>query len=216
MPNKPVLFTSPGSHHARRVALVIHELGLDVELRPIDVRPRGMGGENSKPEFLQVNPFGRVPVLQDGDFALTESNAIMTYLCEMHGFNDLWPADLRTRAQIAKWQFVQAAHLSPTADALLYENVVKPMLGKQPDAETAARHHEHFHRLADILDGAWSGQDYLVGNHVTCADLSLVTALMYQRAAQIPVAEHGPLVAWMERMHARPSWKGTEPLPRPR
>jgi glutathione S-transferase len=211
MANNPVLFTSPGSHHARRVALVIHELGLDVELRPVDVRPRGMGGENSRPEFLQINPFGRVPVLCDGDFTLTESNAIMTYLCEKHGYNDLWPANLQTRAQIAKWQFVQAAHLSPTADALLYENVVKPMLGKQPDAEATARHNENFRRLADILDRALSDQDYLVANRVTCADLSLVTALMYQRAAQIPVAEHGPLTAWIERMHARPSWKATEP-----
>jgi glutathione S-transferase len=211
MPTKPVLFTSPGSHHARRVALVIHELGLDIDLRPIDVRPRGMGGENDAPEFLKLNPYGKVPTLQDGDLVLTESNAIIGYLCEKHGFNPLWPADLAERAQIVKWQFVQAAHLSQAADGLLYENLVKPMMGDQPDPEAVARRTEDFHRCAGVLDEALSGQDYLVAGRVTCADLSMATALMYARSAAIPVAEHAPLTAWLGRIQARPSWKATEP-----
>src|SRR5947209_19853443 len=105
MPTKPVLYMSPGSHHSRRVTLLVHELARDVERRPIGVRPRGMGGENESPDYLKLNPLGKVPLLKDGDYVLTESNAIMAYLAERHGFNPLWPTDLAERAQILKWQF---------------------------------------------------------------------------------------------------------------
>jgi len=213
MTARPVLHTSPGSHHARRVALLIHELGLDVELRPMDVRPKGMGGDNDTPEFLRLNPYGKAPVLQDGELVLTESNAIMAYLAERHGFNPLWPADLTERAQILKWQFLQAAHLSAAADGLLYENLMKPMLGQRPDEAAVASLTQAFHRCAGVIDVALSQSDYLAAGRVTCADLSVVTALMYARAAQIPVGEHPPLAAWAARMQDRPSWRGTEPPP---
>src|SRR5262249_20566058 len=99
------------------------------------------------------------------------------------------------------------------ADGLLYENVVKPMLGQQSDAALTRRLVENFHRSAQVLDRTLEDHDYLVGDHVTLADLSVVTAFMYARAAQIPVAEHRPFVAWMARLEARPSWKATEPPP---
>ena len=213
MPDKTILFMSPGSHHSRRVRLLIHELGLDVEERPVGTLPRGMGGENEKPEFLAINPFGKVPVLQDGDLIVAESNAIMYYLCEKHGPSTLWPAELPARAKIQSWQFAQAAHLSPVADGLLLENVVKPMLGKPSDAAIVSTLTDEFHRLAAVLDATLSNQPYLLGQDITCADLSIATALMYAPAAQIPVAEHAPLSAWLARIHARASWKTTEPPP---
>ena len=70
MQQKPILFMSPGSHHSRRVMLLINEMGTDVEQRIVDVRPPGMGGENQQAEFLALNPAGKVPVLKDGDLVL--------------------------------------------------------------------------------------------------------------------------------------------------
>jgi glutathione S-transferase len=213
MPTRPILHTSPGSHHARRVALLIHELGLDVEVRAMDVRPKGMGGANDTPEFLALNPYGKVPVLEDGDLVLTESNAIMAYLAERHGFGPLWPADLAERAQILKWQFLQGSHLSLAADGLLYENVMKPMMGREPDEAARASLIQSFHRCAAVLDEALSKSPYLVAGRVTCADLSVVTALMYARATQLPIDAHPPLAAWVARIQERPSWRATEPPP---
>jgi glutathione S-transferase len=79
MPTKPVVFTSPGSHHACRVALLIHELGRASKPNSVSLTcvPAGMGSENEKREFLALNPYGKVPVLKDGDLVPTESNAIM-------------------------------------------------------------------------------------------------------------------------------------------
>ncbi len=210
-----VLMTSPGSHHCRRVAMLIHELKLDVTMQNVDVRPPGMGGENESPEFKRLNPNAKVPVLRDGDFVLTESNAIMTYPCEKHGHSAFWPEELAARARIQSWQYWQAAHLSPTADGLLSENMVSPMMGREPDAAILAELTKSFHRWADVLDDALGRHDYLTGSEPTCADLSVVTALMYAAPARIPTAEHAVLSEWLKRMHARDSWIATTPPPMP-
>lgn len=211
MHDKPNLLMSPGSHHARRVRMLIHEMDIEVEERVIGVRPPGMGGENETPEFLSINPAGKVPVLQDGDLTIVESNAIMMYLAETQGPTDLWPADPRTRAQISQWQFFQAAHLSPTADGYLSENVVKPMIGKMPDARKLEELSAALKRWCRVLERALEGSDYLVGSTPTCADLSVTCAFMYERAAQIPISENKTVEAWLRRMQRRDSWIATEP-----
>src|ERR1700753_1884771 len=106
---KPILYSSPGSPSSRRVVMLIRELGLDLDIHDIDVRPRGMGGDNDKPEFLQINPNGKVPVLREGDLTLWESPAISWSLAEQHASstgNDtpLWPRAARARAEISMWQ----------------------------------------------------------------------------------------------------------------
>ena len=202
---------SPGSHHSRRVLLLIQEMGIDVEEKIVGVRPPGMGGENESADFLALNPAGKVPVLQDGPLTLTESNAIMTYLAETQGPTELWPSDPTHRAKISQWQFFQAAHISPNADGFLYENVVKPMMGQLVDTEAVEQLTQTFHRWCGVLSKTLDKADYLVGNKLSCADLSVACAFMYERAAQLPVADHQSVQAWLGRIHARDSWVATEP-----
>ncbi|MGF1467962.1 MAG: glutathione S-transferase family protein [Sandaracinaceae bacterium] len=215
MAERPTLYTSPGSHHSRRVALLIHELGVDVEQRHVDVRPPGMGGETESEAFLALNPNGKVPVLVDGDLTVFESNAIMAYLCDRYGPTELYPEDRARRALVQQWQYWQAAHLSPTADGLLGEHTLKPMMGGAPDEATVAQLEAEFHRWATVLDKTLKRREHLAGPSLTCADLSVATALMYATAARLPVAEHAPLDAWLARVQSRPSWKDTTPPPLP-
>ncbi|MDJ0922210.1 MAG: glutathione S-transferase family protein [Henriciella sp.] len=215
MQDKPILFMSPGSHHSRRVTLLVHELELELDERVVGVRPPGMGGENEQPEFLKINPAGKVPVLQDGELVLSESNAIMTYLAETYGPTPLWPHGAAERARIAQWQFFQAAHISPTADGLLYENVVKPMMGQAADRGAVERLTASFHRWCRVLETGLDADNYLTGAQLTCADLSVACAFMYDRAAQLPLAEHPPVQAWYKRIQSRPSWVATEPPTQP-
>jgi glutathione S-transferase len=204
---KPILYVSPGSHHSRRVTMLVRELGADVELANVEVRPPGMGGKNHEPEFLRINPNGKVPVLVLGDFVLWESNAIMWFLCERHArATPLWPSDPQARAEIAKWQLWQAAHLSPAADGLMYENLVRPMLGQETDPKHLAALTESFHRWCRVLDGALSGGEWLATGQLTCADIAVASALSYARPARMPIDEHPRVVAWLERIQARPSW----------
>lgn len=215
MSDKPLLYTSPGSQHCRRVALLVHEADMDVDTKIVDVRPPGMGGENETPEFLALNPNAKVPVLTHGDLTLFESNAIMLYLCQLFENTQLLPADPGQRAKVVAWQFWQASHLSPTADALMVENMMKPMFGSNPDSERVQGLNSEFQRWAGVLDGALENRDFLVGDTLTCADLSVLSALMYRHAAALPIEGNERLSAWIDRLMARSSWRDTEPPPMP-
>lgn len=215
MQDKPILFMSPGSHHSRRVMLLIREMNIEVQEHIVGVRPPGMGGENESPDFLAMNPAGKVPVLQDGALILAESNAIMTYLAETQGPTPLWPSSALLRGQISQWQFFQAAHISPTADGFLYENVVKPMTGQHPDATAVEQLTASFHRWCRVLARTLDKDDFLVGNKLSCADLSVACAFMYERAAQLPVSDHASVHSWLRRVQGRESWASTEPPAHP-
>jgi len=190
--------------------MLVHELGIEIEQEEVQYGPQGFGGDQRE-AFLAINPNGKVPVLQDGDMILWESNAIMAYLADLHGDNPLWPADLRERAQIAMWQFWQAAHLTPAADGLFYQRVVSPMIGQKTDEASVAKETEAFHRWASILDARLAEHEYLALGRFTCADISVAAALMYADKSSMPIAEHSNFAAWFERIRGRGSWIETEP-----
>src|SRR5215470_7282914 len=99
MTMKLYFFPSP---NPQKVRFALNELGLECETVPIDLTK----GEHRRPEFLLLNPAGRVPVLVDGDLALSESHAILTYLGEKTG--RLWPATAAGRAEALQWLFFLA------------------------------------------------------------------------------------------------------------
>jgi glutathione S-transferase len=209
------LYQNPYSQHSRRVVVLAAELGLELELINVDVRPKGWGGENERPEFLAKNPNAKVPVLVDGELTLWESNAIMWYLAEGHGDTPLWSSDRRERAEIGKWQLWQAAQLSVAADGLLSERFGAIMGGPPADAERVGRYEAAFHRWADVLDGALESHDWLACDRFTCADIAVAAALMQQQLAQLPVEQHPATQAWLARVQQRDSWRSTEPPPMP-
>src|SRR4051812_8751518 len=100
------LYTFPIAPNARKVHAVIEHLGLkDIEIHLVDLTK---GGQQS-PEYLALNPMGRVPTLVDGDLVLWESNAVCEYLCDLQGDTSLFPRDARVRADISRWLYWQAS-----------------------------------------------------------------------------------------------------------
>src|SRR5262245_18290970 len=97
------------SPNPKKIKFALLELGLEHETVPIDLLTR----EQRRPEFLALNPFGRVPVLVDGDLTLWDSHAILAYLGDKSG--KLWPASLSGRADALRWLFFLAGHISPPA-----------------------------------------------------------------------------------------------------
>lgn len=212
---KPKLHSSIGSQHARRVRMLVHELDIDIDTEEVMYGPQGFGGDERE-EFLALNPNGKVPVLRHGDLVLWESNAIMWYLADLHGATPLWPADRAERGQISAWQVWQAAHLTPAADGLFYENRVKPMfLQQESDAAHVGRLTESFHRWMVVMEHYLDSAEYLVLGRFTCADISVASALMHAESSQMPIGDHPAVVAWFDRVRARPSWVATEPPPMP-
>jgi len=93
------LYNANLSPNALRVRAVVNELGIALEVIDVDLR----SGGNRTPEFLALNPNGKVPVLVDGDFVLWESRAINAYLAKMKPEAGLYPADARKQGVIDQW-----------------------------------------------------------------------------------------------------------------
>ena len=132
-------YFNPLSANCRKVSAVIQHLEMKVEEVLIDLAK----GENNSPNFLAVNPNGMVPTLVDGDVAMWESHAIMTYLADQAG-SEIWP-DSPVRHDITRWLSWQLAHLGPACDTLTFQNFLKKAIenrvkpGDEQGVENAAK-----------------------------------------------------------------------------
>jgi len=202
------LYTNPFSPNARKVTMTARALGIALDEQMVNL----MAGEQRRPEFLRLNPNGLVPVLEDGDFVLWESDAIMQYLASRVPGNTLWPDDPAVRADITRWQCWELAHWAPACGVFLYENFLKQLLqGGGPNAGEVRRGEEKFRAIAEILNRHLAARDFLVGHGLTLADLSVAAYLMYAKPARIPLDEHDHIKRWFGRIQQLDAWKQTEP-----
>ncbi len=101
------LYHHPMSSNARRAVMTVLHLGVDVDLVLVDLAK----GEQRRPEYLRLNPNGKVPVLEDQGFVLSESHAIMQYLADRTLGQTLYPEAIQARADVNRWLF-WSAHLN--------------------------------------------------------------------------------------------------------
>jgi glutathione S-transferase len=204
------LYTHPMSSNARRVRLVVHQLGLQLEEELVDLAK----GAQRSPEYLALNPMGKVPTLVDGDVLLTESYAIMIYLCEKTGRRELFPDELATRTEINRWLFWCANEWSPIIARLSFENMLKPMLGLgSPDPARVQEAENAFKQLAAVLDSKLESRQYIAGNLLSLADFALCASLASAVPAKLPLAGFSHVQAWQGRIEQLPAWKATSAAP---
>lgn len=197
------------SSSSRRVTITAAMLGIDLELNAVDLRD----GE-SRAALARINPNTKVPVLEDGDFVLWESTAIMQYLCERVPGQTLYPSEGRARADVTRWLSWSQAHWSTAIGGLGWENVWKKFVsGADPDLEQVKRHEAVFHQFATVLDGHLASRTWIAGEAVTLADIAIATPLMYTRLARLPVRPFAHVQAWFARVQQLPAWQSTEPPP---
>jgi glutathione S-transferase len=197
-----------GSPNCRKVHAVLSHLGLSLELEYHDF----FSGELQAPAFLALNPNGMVPVLQDGEFTLTESNTIMQYLAEGAGDTPLYPRERRLRADVQRWQCWELAHFNKALGVLSFETVAKPgFLNMQPDEAAVAWSSRELARFAPVLDRALATREVLVGEGITLADYSVAHLEGFQAAVPFDWKPFANLNAYFERMRRAPHWAGTAP-----
>jgi glutathione S-transferase len=191
----------------RKVCAVARHVQASVEFVRLDLAR----GETRTPEFLALNPNGKVPLLQEDRGCLFESNAIMCRLSDLAGA-ELWPHDDR-QVEVLRWLFWDSAHFTRYAGRLYFEYIIKPtVLGNAPpDAAAIAESTENFRTYAGILDKHLEGRSHLVGNSLTVADFAVAVTLPYAERAHIPLAEFPAIASWHERLQSLAAWR--EPFP---
>ena len=180
-----------------RVRWTLQELGLDFEAITVDLT----AGENATPEFLGVNPAGKLPALVDGDFVLTESVAIVLYLAEKHPETRLAPADLKQRAELVRWMLFTVTELEQPLWRIARHTNIYPEAERLPaDVVLASR---EFRQMAAVLETHMQNRQFVVGDSVTVGDFVLAYTLDWGNEVRL-LNDCPALLSYMARMYDRP------------
>ena len=187
------------SVNVQKVVWCADELGVDYQR--LDVG--GKFGGNDTPEYLAKNPNGLVPTIEEDDgFVLYESNAIVRYLAARHSAGDMWPGDLRARADVDRWMEWQSTAYTPAMWFAFWQLIRTP--AEKRDAAAIETSRAKTEKLSAILDAHLADRPFVAGERFTAADI--VVGCAAHRWLNLPVArESRPnLERWYAQMKARP------------
>jgi glutathione S-transferase len=180
-----------------RARWALQELGIEFDAVTVNL----MAGEHRRPEFLAINPAGKVPALVDGELVLTESVAIVVYLAEKYPEKHLLPREPSGRAQAMRWLLFAATELEQPLWRIARHSFIYPEEKRLPADIALAR--GEFTEMAEVLDRHMADREFVVGDSVTVADFVLAYTLDW---AQMGGLLDGlpRLEAYMGRMYDRP------------
>ncbi|KAG9443751.1 hypothetical protein H6P81_015091 [Aristolochia fimbriata] len=205
------IYGVPFSTCTARVVTVLNEKGVDYELVFVNLP----NGEHKQPPFLELNPFGQIPVLEDGDLRLFETRAITKYLVYKYkdqGTDLVGIDDPKKVALVNVWAEVEAQHFNGAVAEVVEELLIKPrVLRLPPDEAVVEKHAAKLESVLDVYEERLSKSKYLAGDFFSLADLHhipyLHTLLRTPKAALVTGRPH--VLKWWEDISSRPAWVKT-------
>jgi glutathione S-transferase len=198
-----------GTSRTIRPHWAMYELDLNYKIRPIGPRT----GETKTPEYTKLNPRQKVPLLQDGDFCIGESAAIVAYLSRTYASpgRELIPEKQRDYAAWLEWCFFIVAELDSTSLYVMRRHsadALGPIYGVAPDV--VAKAGEYFReQLRHVEEALRDGRTYLMGEQFTSADILLTTCLDWAIAYGVGICDNAH--PYLARIHQRPAYlQGSE------
>lgn len=195
------------SINVRKVALTVGLLGIDCER--IDAGREF--GIVATPDYLAKNPNAMVPLLEDGDFALWESNVIVRYLCARYSAGQMYPQDLRARFDAERWMDWQQATLNPAGREAFIQLVRVAAEKRQQklidDSVTATE------PLLDMLDRHLEARPFMAGDRLTMADIPIACEIDRWWLLPLPRPARPHLERWYQGIRTSPAARGVLDLP---
>ena len=193
-PARPIRFHRFAlSGHCHRVEWLLHLLELPVEIRDVDLR----GGEQRSPAFVALNLFCQVPVIEDGDTVVADSNAILVYLAAEYGADRWLPATSRGLAELQRWLSVAAGPLATGPPAARAQH----RFVRSGDA-TPAR--QRAHALLATLDTHLASRPFLLGPELGLADIANYAYTAHAPEGGVQLDEYPNVRAWIARIQNTP------------
>ena len=202
MSNVIKLYDFPMSPRVRKVRIVLEEKGLPYEKVNIDITK----GEQKTPEYLAINPYGKVPALQDGDTTVYESTIIMEYLNDTYPTPALLPQDPGQRAHARVLMHYADNPYESAIATLAGEIIFKPMQGGSPDETVVTQAKADFNTCIEKIGQHLGDKDYLLESGFSLADIPYVSWSLLFPMLKVEV-EHAKVAAWLGRLQDRPSVK---------
>jgi glutathione S-transferase len=203
-----VIHSIPGSPYGRAVLVALEEKGVQARLAPV------APGSFRSAQHLARHPFGKVPVLEHGDFMLYECAAILRYVDRILPQPPLTPANPQSAGRMDQLMNINDWYLfQGVSNVIAFQRIVGPrLLGLQPDEDAIAAAMPKAHTVFDELGRQLGDKPFFVGDSLTLADVLLAPQLDFLRELpewEVLTASHVNLRAWMTRMNARPSMAAT-------
>ncbi|WP_415762486.1 glutathione S-transferase family protein [Pseudomonas sp. CP4] len=193
------LYRHPLSGHSHRVELMLSLLDVPTELVFVDL----MKGAHKTPEFLALNRFGQVPVIDDNGTVLADSNGILVYLAGKYGNGQWLPSDPVEQAKVQRWLSVAAGQISsgPATARLI------TVFGAGYDAADAIK---RSHALLQVMEDELANSAFLAGDKATVADVAAYTYVAHAPEGNVSLEEYPNVRAWLARVEALPKFVGMQ------
>jgi glutathione S-transferase len=190
------------SINVKKVVWTAQELGLDFQR----TEAGGLFGVVKTPEYMQMNPNSLVPVIEDDDYALWESNVIVRYLCAKYASGHMYPADLRERFNAERWMDWQQTTLNPVSRPGFWQLV--RTTPEQRNAAVIAESNAAVEALMFTLDMHLAQRTFMVGERFTMADIPLACEVHRWFGLPQPRQSRPHVERWYESLRARQASKG--------
>ena len=185
-----------------KVLYTCNFLGIDYEWIEKEFR----NGEMKTPEYLALHPAGKVPVMEDDGFILFESEAICRYLCAKSG-SALYPEEIQARALMDQWNAFSVNHVGLAMVKVVFNRLIAPMFDLPVDENSLKEGEEWLERYLPIVDQRLSESDYLAGDAITLADITLLSFVETADQAKVSLAPYPQLSKWLSGLQAQEFWK---------
>ncbi|MGO2510393.1 glutathione S-transferase family protein [Marinomonas polaris] len=193
-----ILYRNPLSGHCHRVELMLSLLDLPYKTVDLDM----LNGAHKAPEYLKLSPFGQVPAIDDNGVALSDSNAIITYLEKRYNDGYEWmPSDPIEYAEVQRWLSVAAGEVAYGPCAV---RLVK-LFGLPLDYEAAK---QKTLALFTVLEDWLASRSYLIGEQITLADIACYSYISHVPEGGVSLNPYPMIRAWLERVEAQPRFIG--------
>ncbi|CCF00650.1 glutathione S-transferase (plasmid) [Sinorhizobium fredii HH103] len=196
------LYYHPLSGHAHRARLLLSLLGLEHDLVLVDLARR----EHKQEPFLKLNPFGQVPVLDDGGTIICDSNAILVYLAKTTGRTDWLPEEPQGAAAVQRWLSVAAGQIAHGPAQARLINVFKAPY--RPE-EVIPRSHA----ILTLIEAALEGRGWIATDRPTIADVALYSYVARAPEGDVDLQPYANIRAWLERIEALPGFVDFQKTP---
>ena len=189
------LYYSPKSGHSHRVRLFLSLIGAAFDLIEVDLAAR----QHKSADFLKMNAFGQVPVLEDDGVAIADSNAILVYLARKFDRTDWYPDDALGAARVQRWLSVAAGQLAqgPASARLV------TLFGAKIDTDSAIA---RAHALLALMDAELAPSGWLAAERPTIADIALYSYIARAPEGNVALDDYPHVRAWLGRIEALPGF----------
>jgi len=200
MSNPIKLYNFPKSGHAHRIELMLSLLNLPTELVFVDLAK----GAHKQPDFLALNPFGQVPVIDDNGTVIADSNAILVYLAKKYDNGTWLPEEPAAAARVQRWLSVAAGPLAFGPAAARLVTVFGAAFNTD---EVIAR----AHTLLKVIDAELAQAPFLAGSTPTIADIANYSYIAHAPEGNVSLEPYANVRSWLARIESLP---GFVPMPR--